>query len=67
MALVLCCRACSEEHFHEDGEIPSICPACGSHPAPWKSASVVEDPSVPYELSDRDWRTLKALWIDPKS
>ena len=64
--VILLCRACSEEHEHVSGEIPQWCPHCGETPAPWKSAIVVPDPDVPYDLSERDGRMLRALWIDPE-
>jgi RNA polymerase subunit RPABC4/transcription elongation factor Spt4 len=70
VAVILTCRHCSEEHRRENAdEDPAVCPSCGVTPSRWKGATIIDEPAVAYDpadLTEREKRILKALWIDPE-
>lgn len=61
--IVYCTRCWTARTFH--GAWPAKCTVC-DRVVRWATASLLDAPRVKWELTDKDSRMLRALWIDPE-
>lgn len=61
--ILYCTRCWTGQSFLKDW--PAKCPAC-DRVVRWATASMLDSPSVKWELTPKDVRTLRALWISPE-